>query len=99
MTKRLLLCSALSFITAMMAAVSPTAQTARVPPSTLTIAGDVGHPISFAPDELKAIPRTKVQVTSDGRTITYEGVLVAEVLKRAGVPLGRELRGSAVASY
>ena len=29
----------------------------------------------------------------------YEGVLVGELLKRAGVPLGAELRGNAVASY
>ena len=35
----------------------------------------------------------------DGRTVRYEGVLLAEVLKKAGVPLGRDLRGDAVATY
>ena len=29
----------------------------------------------------------------------YEGVPLREILKRAGVPLGKELRGKALASY
>ena len=37
--------------------------------------------------------------TQEGRTLKYEGVLVVEVLKRAGVPLGGELRGSALSIY
>ena len=35
----------------------------------------------------------------DGRAIVHEGVLVAELLKRAGAPLGKALRGDAMASY
>jgi len=31
--------------------------------------------------------------------LVCEGVLVGEILKRAGVPLGTELRGNAIASY
>ena len=30
----------------------------------------------------------KVEVKEDGRTLVYEGVLVGEILKRTGVPLG-----------
>ena len=46
------------------------------------------------------MPRTRVEVKDeDGRIVTYEGVLVGEILKRAGVPLGAELRGNAVATY
>lgn len=80
----------------LIAAASPRAQSA---PQTLTIAGDVGTPLSLTPDALKALPRTRVEVEEDGRTVGYEGVLVGELLKRAGVPLGAELRGSAIASY
>ncbi len=65
----------------------------------LTIAGDVTAPLSLAPEQLKTFPRTKVEVKEDGRTLVYEGVLVGELLRRAGVPLGTELRGNAVASY
>lgn len=69
------------------------------PPTALKIAGDVRTPLSVAPDELKTMPRTRVQVKGeDGQLATYEGVLVSELLKRAGAPLGAEMRGSALAT-
>ena len=56
--------------------------------------------LSLTPADLKALPRTRVEVkTEDGTTNIYEGVLVGELLKRAGAPVGAELRGNAVASY
>jgi hypothetical protein len=67
--------------------------------ATLIIAGEVGTPLSIAPAELKSWPRARVEVKEDGRVIIYEGVLVGEILKTAGVPLGQQLRGTAVASY
>ncbi len=76
------------------------AQAAPAEAATLNIMGDGGKSISFAPADLKGLPRTRVEVkTEDGTTNVYEGVLVGELLKRAGVPLGAELRGNAVASY
>lgn len=46
------------------------------------------------------MPRTRVEVKDeDGRTVSYEGVLVAELLTRAGAPLGSEMRGNAMATY
>jgi len=65
----------------------------------LTVAGDVTTPLSIAPAELKNFPRKQLEVTQEGRTLKYEGVLVVEVLKRAGVPLGGDLRGSALSIY
>ena len=67
--------------------------------SPLAVVGDVGTALSLAPADLKSLPRTRVEVKEDGRTLAYEGVLVAEILKRAGVPLGSDLRGNAVATY
>ena len=67
--------------------------------ATLTVAGDIISPLSLSPADLKDMPRTSVEVTADGWTLTYEGVLVGEILKRAGVPLGDALRADAVASY
>ena len=50
--------------------------------------------------ELKTLARTTVTVEDDnGQKSTYEGVLVGELLKRAGAPLGGDLRGDAVATY
>jgi hypothetical protein len=36
---------------------------------------------------------------AEGRETRYEGVLVGELLKRAGAPLGRDLSGDALATY
>lgn len=67
--------------------------------STLIIAGDVRQPITFTVTELRTLPRTTVTVQDDNGTVTYEGVLVGELLKRAGATLGADLRGDAVTSY
>ena len=79
--------------------ISAAAQAAPAPATALIITGDVGKTVSVTPADLKALPRTRVEVKEDGRTLAYEGVLVGEILKRAGAPLGTELRGDAIASY
>jgi hypothetical protein len=66
---------------------------------TLTVSGDVKMPISLTVAVFKSLPRTRVEVKDDTGTVVYEGVLVGEILKRAGAPLGGELRGDALASY
>lgn len=69
-------------------------------PSTLSVAGDVRTPLSITPTELKGMPRTTVDVKDeDGRTVKYEGVLVGELLKRAGATLGGDMRGNAMTTY
>jgi hypothetical protein len=65
----------------------------------LVVGGDVTQALTLKPAELKGMPRTKVTVSEQGRDIEYEGVLVGELLKRAGAPVGRDLSGKAVASY
>jgi hypothetical protein len=55
--------------------------------------------VTLSPADLKTYPRTTVTLQEDGRSIVYEGVLLGEVLSRAGAPLGAELRGNNVASY
>ena len=73
------------------------------PPSTavapLTIAGDIPKTVTLTVADLKNYPRTTVSVQEEGRTVTYDGVLLGDVLARAGAPLGPELRGNHVASY
>lgn len=66
----------------------------------LTVTGDVKTPMTLTPADLKAMPRTRVaQTDEDGKTSSYEGVLVGELLKRAGLPSGADLRGNALATY
>jgi DMSO/TMAO reductase YedYZ molybdopterin-dependent catalytic subunit len=72
---------------------------AAKPPAGLSIAGDVARPTTWTLAELKAMPRMSVTVQESGQPAVYEGVLVGEVLRRAGVSIGRELTGNALATY
>lgn len=101
MTRRYLLTRGLGCV-AVLAATPATilaSQATPAPSATLIIGGDVGTPLTLTRDDLKSLPRTKVEVKEDTQTIVYEGVLVGELLKRAGAPVGGELRGNAVATY
>lgn len=75
------------------------AQAAAPASVTLAVGGDVKTPLTLGASDLKGMPRTKVEIKEDARTIVYEGVLLGEILKRAGASLGPELRGDAIASY
>lgn len=77
---------------------TPAAAAAQPTGTALTVGGDVTTPLSLSVADLAALPRTTVEMKEEGRTSTYGGVLVAEILKRAGVPLGAELRGDALAT-
>jgi DMSO/TMAO reductase YedYZ molybdopterin-dependent catalytic subunit len=69
-------------------------------PAVLTVAGDVSSPLQLKADDLSKMPRETVSVQEeDGTTVQYEGVPLREVLVRAGAPLGKDLRGKALATY
>ncbi|HXO44630.1 MAG TPA: molybdopterin-dependent oxidoreductase [Candidatus Cybelea sp.] len=67
----------------------------------LAIGGDVATPLSVSVADLGGFPRKAVTVMNEhtGKQETYQGVLLAELLKRAGVPQGSALRGAAMATY
>ena len=68
--------------------------------ATLAITGDVTMPLTLSADDLAKMPRETVSVDDqDGTKVQYEGVPLREVMKRAGAPLGNQLRGKALASY
>lgn len=75
------------------------AQQASTTTATITVSGAVTTPLTLMPADLAALPRATVSTTSGGITTTYEGVWVAEVLKKAGAPLGAGLRGGALSTY
>jgi DMSO/TMAO reductase YedYZ molybdopterin-dependent catalytic subunit len=69
-------------------------------PAELAIRGDVSAPLVLKADDFAGMPRESVSVADqDGTKISYEGVALREILKRAGVPFGKDLRGKALASY
>jgi DMSO/TMAO reductase YedYZ molybdopterin-dependent catalytic subunit len=67
--------------------------------SKITVGGDVAQPLTLTKEDLAKMPRTKVVQNGRGSETIYEGVLLYEVLKRAGAPLDQQLSGKALASY
>ena len=66
---------------------------------TIAVTGAVKQPLTLAAKDFAAMPRTTVAVSDHGKSVTYEGVLLYDVLLKAGAPLGGELSGKALASY
>jgi DMSO/TMAO reductase YedYZ molybdopterin-dependent catalytic subunit len=83
-------------LTGVLAAALLSAQDA---PPTVQITGAVKQALTLTAEDLAKMPRASVRTTSSGMETVYEGVWLHEVLKRAGVPQGSELRGKALASY
>jgi DMSO/TMAO reductase YedYZ molybdopterin-dependent catalytic subunit len=63
------------------------------------ITGAVKQPLTLSADDLAKMPRATVHTTSSGIETVYEGVWLHEVLKKAGVAQGGELRGKALTNY
>jgi DMSO/TMAO reductase YedYZ molybdopterin-dependent catalytic subunit len=67
----------------------------------LRITGAVATPLVLTVADLKKMPRKTLSVVNphDKKKETYEGVLVEDLLARAGVPQGEKLRGTSMATY
>jgi hypothetical protein len=67
--------------------------------SSIQVAGDIKQPLTLTADDLAKMPRATVRTMNNGMEMVYEGVWLHEVLKRAGVPQGSELRGKVLSTY
>ncbi len=66
----------------------------------LTVRGDVATPLTLTAADLASMTHETVTIPEqDGTKTAYEAVPLRDVLKRAGVPLEKELRGKALSSY
>ena len=67
----------------------------------LKIAGAVSTPLTLTVADLKKMPRKTLTVMNphEKKQETYEGVLLEDLLQKAGVPHGEQLRGAAMVSY
>jgi DMSO/TMAO reductase YedYZ molybdopterin-dependent catalytic subunit len=67
----------------------------------LRISGAVSTPLVLTVADLKKMPRKTLSVMNphDKKKETYEGVLLEELLRKAGAPQGEKLRGSSMATY
>lgn len=67
----------------------------------LRIGGEVPTPLVLTVADLKRMPRKTLSVLNphDQKTEVYEGVLLEDLLKRAGVAQGEKMRGALMATY
>ncbi len=67
----------------------------------LKIVGGVPSPLIVTAADLQKMPRKTLKVVNphNKKTEIYEGVPLEELLRRAGVPQGEQLRGPAMATY
>ncbi len=70
-------------------------------PSEVKVAGAVTTPLVLTAADLKGLPRKTVRVENEHaqKAEVYEGVLVQDILKKAGATMGAKLRGPAMATY
>lgn len=65
----------------------------------LKVEGAVATPLTLTAVELDKLPRATASLTADGTTTTYEGVLLYDVMVKAGWQFGRSMTGKGMASY
>jgi hypothetical protein len=65
----------------------------------LTVINEKGKATAFSAPALAKLPRHSLKVTDpSGTPVTYDGVTLAEVLRAAGVTLGKDLKGPLLAN-
>jgi DMSO/TMAO reductase YedYZ molybdopterin-dependent catalytic subunit len=66
----------------------------------LEVRGEVARPLSLSQEDFARLPRRTVQAKAhDGVESRFEGVPLNEILAKAGVPTGNELRGKELTLY
>jgi hypothetical protein len=68
---------------------------AQAPPAiALRVMGEVPNHLDLSAGDVAAFHRRTIRVSDDkGNQAEYEGAAVAEILEKAGAPLGKELKG------
>src|SRR5579862_7502973 len=71
-------------------------------PAEFKIGGAVTTPLVVTAADLKQMPRTTVRIVNthnNGKTEVYEGVPLALLLAKVGLPQGEQIRGPWMAAY
>jgi len=73
---------------------------AQTKEAVVKITGEVTNPLTIGPAELQQYKQTTVtRKDKDGKAHIYSGVIVSEILTKAGVTLGADLHGKNLAKY
>jgi DMSO/TMAO reductase YedYZ molybdopterin-dependent catalytic subunit len=82
------------------AAANPAGADDHAPAGPPKVENEKGKQTVLSPQAIAKLPRQTVEVKdAKGNAVKYEGVSVAEVLRLAGVTLGKELRGPLLANF
>jgi DMSO/TMAO reductase YedYZ molybdopterin-dependent catalytic subunit len=66
----------------------------------LHVSGEVAHSLALSREQFATLPRQTVKAKGhDGVDSQFEGSSLVDILAKAGVPTGKELRGPAIALY
>ncbi len=70
------------------------------PTAVLSVTGDLAAPLTLHSADLAQLPRDTVSIDEeDGTKTAYQGVPLQAILSKAGIPMGHNLRGKALAAY
>jgi DMSO/TMAO reductase YedYZ molybdopterin-dependent catalytic subunit len=71
-----------------------------MPPYSVKVGGEVTTPLTLSAADLAAMPRTNATAKDkQGVPHNFSGVAIADILNKAGVTTGRQLRGENMAKY
>lgn len=66
----------------------------------IAVSGELATPLKLTADDLAKMPRETATIPDPrGNKVVYEGVSLREILKRAGAPMGKALRGKVLTTY
>jgi DMSO/TMAO reductase YedYZ molybdopterin-dependent catalytic subunit len=82
------------------ASASSKASARTAPPALIQVSGEVSHPLALSAADLAKLKHQTVRAKRhDGVESQFEGVPLVDILAQAGVPVGNNLRGPAMALY
>jgi len=99
--RRIFLAAAILTLTSVSSWAQQNVTKATTGASEVKVGGAVTTPLLLGAADLKAMPRKTVRVENEHaqKAEVYEGVLVQDILKKAGATMGPKLRGPAMANY
>jgi len=99
--RRILLAGAILMLANVCGWAQESAKKATTGPLEIKVGGKVITPLVLTTADLKSMPRKTVRVENEHaqKAEVYEGVLVQDILKKAGATIGPKLRGPAMATY
>jgi len=70
------------------------ATTTLAPGQQIVVKGDIPKPLTLTAAELAKMPHSPATVLEGDNVLTYQGVLLSDILKQAGIPTGDQIKGA-----